>query len=499
MADRQATLVATDREAAPLDANNPDACAVIVFHGMGQQVRWQTIDQLIAALDRHGYVAGRGVETRQAAFTDAEGRSLRLGRAEFETVRPGAGMPGMKTHVYEAYWAPLTEGAVGARDVVQFLFSAGWSGIRYSLRHFRRHVLGELRDYGRQGVAWHFIAAMCFVGALVALNLTIAAQIGRYAMADPRPPLDGFAAPLAPYTHLLWDIEVLGVAFALLMVLALVVKGRARRPLPAPLQLVMWYSMWALLIAIPAITAGMGLLYVRQVWFGVSPWIAPAYLSFGLGEMWVALIAWGGAFAFSWYVKNLLVQYAGDVMVYVTGHQVNRFAELRERIQATAARVATAVYRRGGYARYVFIGHSLGSVVAYDTLNRLILEEAQAGRPVDTVAALITFGSPLDKTAFVFRTQAKQSPVREALAATVQPLIQVTRPRIPWVNLWSRHDIISGELDFYSLPDANPAAGEVRNRVDPDADIPLYAHVQFWENKGLADAIAAAVNGAPAV
>jgi hypothetical protein len=116
------------------------------------------------------------------------------------------------------------------------------------------------------------------------------------------------------------------------------------------------------------------------------------------------------------------------------------------------------------------------------------------------VAALVTFGSPLDKTAFVFRTQAEKSPVREAIAATVQQLIQTAengRPDIPWVNLWSPADIVSGELNFYSLPEGR--AGGVRNVTDPDADIPLYAHVQFCENQALADVMVRAVNGAPAL
>ncbi|MBM3818693.1 MAG: hypothetical protein FJW14_06710 [Acidimicrobiia bacterium] len=496
MADRPSTLRATDLEPATLDAKSPDATAVIVFHGMGQQVRWETIDMLVDTLDRHGHVKPRSVHVRQALFTDADGRELRLGRAECVIASSDTEARRTETHVYEAYWAPLTEGAVGVRDVVHFLFSAGWAGIRYAFRDFRRHVLGELRSYGPQtAVAGHFIAAMGFVGALVALNLLTAWNVGRYLM-EGRPDIGTFVAPLAPYTHLLWNMELLGAAFAVLMILALLVKDGGRRRIPPALQLVMWGAMWALLIAVPLITLGMGAIAASSRWFGVPPWTAPAYLSFTLSETGIALAAWGGALVFSWYVKRVLVQYAGDVMVYVTAHQVNRFAELREKIQATAARVATTLYRQGGYKRYVFVGHSLGSVVAYDTLNRLILEETHASRPVQNVEALITFGSPLDKTAFVFRTQAKKSEVREAMAATVQPLIQTSRPAIPWLNLWSRHDIVSGEINFYATPGDKVT---VRNESDPDADIPLFAHVQFWKNRALAAALARAANGAPAL
>ena len=35
-------------------------------------------------------------------------------------------------HIYEAYWAPLTEGQVTLRDVILFLFHAGFDGLWHS-------------------------------------------------------------------------------------------------------------------------------------------------------------------------------------------------------------------------------------------------------------------------------------------------------------------------------------------------------------------------------
>src|SRR5213080_2751829 len=63
-----------------------------------------------------------------------------------------------------------------------------------------------------------------------------------------------------------------------------------------------------------------------------------------------------------------------------------------------------------GYSRVVVVGHSLGSVLAYDTLNALINEDQVCAKQrgvVSKTRALITFGSPLDKTAFMFRLDAK--------------------------------------------------------------------------------------------
>jgi len=57
------------------------------------------------------------------------------------------------------------------------------------------------------------------------------------------------------------------------------------------------------------------------------------------------------------------------------------------------------------------------------------------------------------------------------------------RPSFKWINIWSRTDIISGELNYYDDP-ALPhnVAPCVQNMVDHKAWVPLYAHVQYWNN-----------------
>jgi len=76
--------------------------------------------------------------------------------------------------------------------------------------------------------------------------------------------------------------------------------------------------------------------------------------------------------------------------------------------------------------------------------------------------------------------------IREQLAAVVQPLIQDYKNRpYPWVNVYSRNDLICGHLDFYDLPDAltPPKAKPVENVPDEEALIPLVAHVEYWNNR----------------
>ena len=134
----------------------------------------------------------------------------------------------------------------------------------------------------------------------------------------------------------------------------------------------------------------------------------------------------------------------------------------------------------------------LGSVIAYDTLNRLILDdtppragEADAGglSVVSRTRLFLTFGSPLDKTAFLFGVQGmRTTEAREALAASVQPMLcdYALRPR-KWINIYSPWDIVSGYLDYYDPPGSTDPR-RVENRIDPHATTLLKAHLEYWRN-----------------
>src|SRR6185295_15762857 len=108
---------------------------------------------------------------------------------------------------------------------------------------------------------------------------------------------------------------------------------------------------------------------------------------------------------------------------YVSPYKSSKFDELRKRIQKVGWEVGKGIYGLD-YSRVVMVGHSLGSLLAYDTLNALInFEQTGPFKPVlARTPALITFGSPLDKTAFIFRMQ-REDWIREQMAAAMQPLI----------------------------------------------------------------------------
>ena len=111
---------------------------------------------------------------------------------------------------------------------------------------------------------------------------------------------------------------------------------------------------------------------------------------------------------------------------------------------------------------------------------------------------MLTLGSPLDKTAFIFRTQKDNLPVREGLAEATQPLIHNYKYRPDeWINIYSNLDIISGYIDYYDDPDMKEDSPEgkkywsrkVKNIIDWSCWIPLAAHNQYLKSTLLSDTL----------
>jgi hypothetical protein len=185
----------------------------------------------------------------------------------------------------------------------------------------------------------------------------------------------------------------------------------------------------------------------------------------------------------------------GDVAAYLNAQKLSKFDELRDSIRKSVELVMDAVYRARAsddgpffYHHIIVVGHSLGSVISYDVLNRLLIDDP-ALEVQGRTNLLLTFGSPLDKSAFLFRVKGGTDELREAAAANWQPMIQnySFRPK-QWINLYSWMDIISGKLTFYDDPDLpNGDAPCVDNRYDPGAVLPLAAHNEYWGNELFGD------------
>jgi hypothetical protein len=561
-----------------------NARAVIVIHGMGQQLPFETLDAVANGLyrediRRHGRP---GVQNANVSHVQFGGTGLE--RVEMR-LRTATGTH-QEVHLYETYWAPLTEGAVTLRDVLRFLFAGGIDGFKNGLGVFRQWIFGQLKlRYVSPQTPLYFLTA---IGVVVSLILANAAIIPVVAAQSPfgRP-------PRWPSPHLIQDLSdvfnatlIVLEAFAV-SIFASVLLSQSKILLGVGLfgKLRRWLALLVGVVSIPllgaaicaVLSAGIASLILYGLHKGVEVDVQPLVPSWihNIGQMTatinVALIGVvgvvavgyvissvargfarevlqspiaavtstivivlllaiaygviqitrallpasflttellrnrGGLSALTWpllivaslTVRMFLVQYVGDVAAYVDSHTLDRFFELRTKIKDTVRKTVEAIYAQQSnetefdYTEIVITGHSLGSVIAYDTLNRLLLDDASAlppGPARDTkgrTKLLLTFGSPLNKTAFLFSTQSKKLSMTDArarLATLVQPLIDspAVRAGIRWINIYSPWDLISGRLDFYDVP--GEGVPRVQNERDPEAVTLLGAHTEYWRN-----------------
>ena len=166
---------------------------------MGQQIKWQTLCELVSSLTRADVLKpDTEVAVRQVRFKSiAEhaplggereiGEPFFLGRAEATLQMPGQPGASRDVHIYEAYWAPLTEGRITLIQTIRFLIDAALKGIRHSFRTIARYdgvsgvgdppIVERPRPY--HTVLWLF-GLLPILFSVIAMNLAITvAQVQR--------------------------------------------------------------------------------------------------------------------------------------------------------------------------------------------------------------------------------------------------------------------------------------------------------------------------------
>jgi hypothetical protein len=477
---------------------------------MGQQVPFETLECVAEALRRspdHPKLEVRTEVVRLGQLPPSGGKQavdpVELRRAEIDVPVNG---DIERVHLYEGYWAPITEGRVALRDVFWFLFNAGRQGVTqwFQRRRFDRWMFGQWNEYRVPlRTPAKLLAVVALLLALAAINAALVAVVGARLIGT------GAQWPGPTLFRALTSSVAISTLGMLLVGIGIRTPGLVRFLGPAFSSFLAWSLIFIGLTAIGF--SGASVVWdvvVDQVGGGQSTgWLGPSIGSLR-GASYVLTIGflWGVPLVIAAVVRWFLVQYVGDVVAYISAHTVNRFQEIRQAIQKVTFALGSAVYRAVGedgkplYSHVVVVGHSLGSVVAYDMLNNLLNEDrldGEAAHVRERTAMLLTFGSPLNKTAYLFRIQRSPgSEVRETMAAAVQPLIASAANRtMPWVNIYSRNDWIGGPLDFY---DTNPPDPKIRvdNLEDLDARTPLAAHSEHWENPLFASVLRRAIAGA---
>lgn len=178
-------------------------------------------------------------------------------------------------------------------------------------------------------------------------------------------------------------------------------------------------------------------------------------------------------------IERAAQDFIGDVVGYLDLDPRSEHYQTRQEIISGAVAELRALMA-DDYDEIIIAGHSLGSVIAYDTLNRIIqgtnagtIKEEEASK----IVGLVTFGSPLDKIAFFFRERVEGAKeVQRQILANLhgfrtrslvedeegKPNIKIESPmhfglpEIRWLNFYHPKDLISGRLDLYDLKSPPP-------------------------------------------
>ena len=236
----------------------------------------------------------------------------------------------------------------------------------------------------------------------------------------------------------------------------------------------------------------------------------PGFSSYAAVLVWLALAA---------MVRFILIEYVGDVAVYVNANQLAKNFAARSQILDECTTALTCLLKEErcsdsaeapAFDQVYVAGHSLGSVIAYDTIS-VLLDRARTAptdpnqvqaADLDRLRGMVTFGSPLNKIFYFFREQIDP---RQALRSQTLDLLHgfrvlsslkqpagewkfepVTDPtwnyadyeldhNFRWINAYSIEDPVSGHLIFYDLKDD---ANQTSFNLYP----PLIAHLSYWKD-----------------
>ncbi|MEQ1629995.1 MAG: hypothetical protein ABL873_05745 [Gallionella sp.] len=374
---------------------------------------------------------------------------------------------------------------------MSFLYDAACNGIKNSSLGFTRWIFDRTVHFGIQGKAGLQLAiTLTTLLSLIAIN-TVTTMLSGYKLLASNMTMQVSEDLFRTYTNIAGTYLVITLVFGLPIVGLIWLRKYIARPSQNSIWKITTYVwqkfMWLWLLTTIAIGLSM-------VWAYFDSKLPDKLPLLHLDEFWIPI--WIILAVISWKIRGVLVQYMGDVAVYVDAHKVDRFSELRKQIKDRVFEQAKIIYGNQDYKHVALIGHSLGSVVTYDTLNALLnfddLNPHEQMNVANRTKLLLTFGSPLDKTAFIFASHvSSKRDTRETLAATVQPLIQNYKKfrNFRWINIYAKRDIVSGRLDFYDdkeNDDCTPARA-VDNLIDEDALIPLASHNEYWQNPLLFD------------
>jgi hypothetical protein len=545
---------------------------ILVIHGMGEENPYGPLGQFVQGLYKHFQKPVYNMQTEwkeRGSDPSHEQKSWTQAQIRFEEPDNAPQLPNRppRLTVAEYYWSPATKGKLKDVAVLTWLIRTGLEPFRYLNENLQvMEAAGQPSPVGkvkrRAFILWRELCRMLVVYPLLILSFIAVAAFLSHA-----PQLTKILGILETQFaqgsnhHGPWFAMTIAllIAFRLLIIVSLALYFvdflswlRYRLPQTAWHRRYNWYALVGALVLLAVA------IYAPAFWMksffkalnsGPCPPGLPTLAS--LPNPWRSWLEWFDQIllvgspltclfiplvelGLAAVIRNFLINYLGDVAIYTNLNQRQANFKVRAQILEECGHAVTSLYtdlRQEALAQrrsaatlskddfeIVIAAHSLGTVIAYDTINDLFnrarigapaagVKDPPPGKAPDPFAfdickhlrGLLTFGSPLNKTYYFFRDQSEAQELIRAqvidqlhsfrlLGATgkltgapldpvpVNPLqLQTLIDSFRWLNVWATMDIFSGKLFFYKL--------DPKDQLHRWYWKPVFAHLSYWTDE----------------
>ena len=441
--------------------------AVVHFHGMGEQRRYEEVSRLIDSLDVHSHRSREAGDSSVGTLQKIRAR-LEAGHDErmqdvvyvnvTQSVEADSGLKYSTTRFYEAYWASMTAAGSKPMEVLIWLLKRLPTPFRMLASHWRSHHRirrAALHSLHRTGHDLDWASEADFRRLLHEYDRFERPPARRK---YPAGKFDEFIAFLkSEYSgnrqpggeRLIrlaqrWRWAFVGhelvVLFIFTCFLLLVGWG-----LIALLGLVM-------LILNQLEMSGLSAFLGSQGLEAAAERVKPSY-----GTAFVVLTTLATSFGASRWVGG----YLGDVQYWSTFRETDEKFETRRKILDCGTALLAHVLNDPQCSRVVITAHSLGTAIAMECLLELGRHNRARHRaapmlkplPLEKISHFVTMGSPIDKIHYFFESHSAQfhryvrifDEIRGDIGEV--PFAKNRKPHIHWINIWDKADIVSGPLD----------------------------------------------------
>ncbi|MEK7315655.1 MAG: hypothetical protein AAB011_05705 [Candidatus Eisenbacteria bacterium] len=484
---------AETRAASGSDPEPGGAAAILVIHGIGEQRPYQTLDAFVQGLAREFGISAGQLSHRLVPWSEGTLTTIRM-----PLPKPVGSAKVRTLDFYEFHWAGMVVGGISLPQVLAWLVRTALTPLQLWSQQATVLIGIKSADRSSREDLWKLFLSEIGRSLLLLAAAVLLVAPFLYAASQPEALSNAWSKVSTELSSVRSVAILAGFLLLALMVIAalrgavgllrdLRVGGASEK------ESVRWWAKASAWTAIVLLVVGYALdLALRLDTLRLVGAIADALRPL---PVLAPLLATGAAV----FLGKLLVSYLGDVALYTTADENSAYFRTRVEILGKATGLLRHLCEHDGYAAVYLAGHSLGSVIAYDAVNRYVRDaragtdqvEAEAG--LFRLKGLLTFGSPLDAVYYLFRTAVgAEEPVRAQLLSSLHgfrkrssgrsygplALAPYDVPKLSgcnWLNVYSPMDPVSRRLVFY-------AVDRQERRFYPWS--PIRAHLAYWKDPG---------------